>query len=528
VALDVNGTVRATAFQGMGAPLLLSTTDNQPLDFSVNGLRAFRLQPGFTDGTETPNLIGGAVENTIDAGVRGSVIGGGGSGFDRNAITGLADFTVVAGGKDNVASGLEAFIGGGAHNRASGTGATVAGGNTNIASNSRSTVGGGDTNTASAISSTVPGGSDNTASGNFSFAAGRRAKANHSGAFVWADSQNPSFDSTADNQFNVRAAGGARFFTGGTGLKLDTDTVVVSGSAQAARFGDAANVDFNPLTSLNGLLLEQGNSESSGLFFDGDSITMWSPGDNGRLFRILDEDAMASGAVAAERFYVDGAGGIFSAGGASIAGSVSIGTPSSVARLVVTGPASGNPETSHFQVIQVAKLFEIFTTSGNSTGYCRLGGALAYKPGGGSWSVESDARLKKNVETLHGSLDRLLRLRSVSFEYQDPAKGVGPGPQIGFIAQEVREVLPQWVTEGSDGMLAVGVTGFESLAVDALRELRAEKDRQIAELQTENTALRTASAALKERLDRLERAVATLPLPPAAPVATTAAVGGDR
>ncbi len=497
VALDVNGTVRATAFQGMGAPLLFATTDNQPLDFSVNGLRAFRLQPGNTNGAGTPNLIGGDAANSIEAAAHGSVIAGGGAG-GANSVTAFSDNATIGGGKNNTASNNDTVIGGGANNIASGPAATVGGGNTN---------------TASGAFATVPGGQNNTADGFHSFAAGQQAKAIHDGAFVWADSQNAEFASTAVNQFNVRAAGGARLFTGGTGLRLDTDTVVFSGSSQTARFGDAANVDFNPLTSLNGLLIEQGNSESSGIFFDGDSITMWSPGDNGRLFRILDEDAMAGGAVAAERFYVDGTGGIFSAGGASIAGNVSIGTPSSVARLVVTGTLSGDPEASHFQVRAAAgKLFEVFTTSANVTGFCRLGGGTAFKLGGGSWSVESDARLKKNVADLHGSLDRLLRLRSVSFEYLDPAKGVGPGPQIGFIAQEVREVLPQWVTAGPDGMLAVGVTGFESLTVDALRELRAEKDRQIAELKDENTAL-------KQRLDRLERAVAALPPPPAAPVA---------
>jgi hypothetical protein len=56
---------------------------------------------------------------------------------------------------------------------------------------------------------TVPGGLHNVAQGEYSFAAGRRAKANHDGAFVWADSTDGDFESTADNQFAVRANGGA-------------------------------------------------------------------------------------------------------------------------------------------------------------------------------------------------------------------------------------------------------------------------------------------------------------------------------
>ena len=44
--------------------------------------------------------------------------------------------------------------------------------------------------------------------GDFSIAAGRRAKVNHTGSFVWADSTNADFSSTADNQFRIRASNG--------------------------------------------------------------------------------------------------------------------------------------------------------------------------------------------------------------------------------------------------------------------------------------------------------------------------------
>ena len=43
---------------------------------------------------------------------------------------------------------------------------------------------------------------------NYAFAAGRRAKANHQGAFVWGDSTFADIASTANNQFLIRAAGG--------------------------------------------------------------------------------------------------------------------------------------------------------------------------------------------------------------------------------------------------------------------------------------------------------------------------------
>lgn len=105
----------------------------------------------------------------------------------------------------------------------------------------------------------------------------------------------------------------------------------------------------------------------------------------------------------------------------------------------------------------------------------------AGKPGGGSWSNSSDRRLKKNIEDLDGSLDRLMKLRGVTFEFKDPdSVNELHGTRIGMIAQEVEEIFPDWVDEGGNGYKTLTFRGFEALAVEAMRELRAEKDAEIA------------------------------------------------
>src|SRR5262249_10122041 len=76
---------------------------------------------------------------------------------------------------------------------------------------------------------TVPGGVNNTAAGYSSFAAGRRAKANHQGAFVWADSADADFASTASNQFLIRATGGV-----GIGTNAPTAQLHVVGTARVS------------------------------------------------------------------------------------------------------------------------------------------------------------------------------------------------------------------------------------------------------------------------------------------------------
>ena len=69
----------------------------------------------------------------------------------------------------------------------------------------------------------APGGSMNNVGGAYSFGAGRRAKANYDGCFVWGDSTNADVGATVKNQFIVRATGGVLFYTKGdlsTGVRL--------------------------------------------------------------------------------------------------------------------------------------------------------------------------------------------------------------------------------------------------------------------------------------------------------------------
>jgi hypothetical protein len=135
----------------------------------------------------------------------------------------------------------------------------------------------------------------------------------------------------------------------------------------------------------------------------------------------------------------------------------------------------------------------------------------ADKPGGGAWGVFSDARLKKNIRPLAGALDRLLQLQGVTFEYKDPqAIHELAGVQIGMIAQEVEKVFPDWVETAPNGMKRLSIHGFESLTVEALRELRAEKGAKIAELEKANAEMRSQLAAQKESLARLEARFAAL------------------
>lgn len=89
----------------------------------------------------------------------------------------------------------------------------------------------------------------------------------------------------------------------------------------------------------------------------------------------------------------------------------------------------------------------------------------------GDISGLSDASLKENVTTISNALDKVDALRGVMFTRNDLP---GNPEQIGFLAQEVRPVVPQVVTALPNGKLALAYGNMSALLVEAIKELRRD------------------------------------------------------
>lgn len=202
------------------------------------------------------------------------------------------------------------------------------------------------------------------------------------------------------------------------------------------------------------------------------------------------------------------------------AGHVRLWPKGGVQRLTIGTPDAGD-------VLSVFNSGSVGIGTGSPGAFMFAVNGTAAKPGGGSWSSFSDARLKHNIELLEpGTLDQLLALRGYTFEYEDHAiehRLALPGKQVGLIAQEVQSIFPDWVEADEEGYLYITERGTTAIFVEALRELRAEKDAAVASqqiqidtLRTELAELRTQHvretnaeiAALHERIDRLEALLA--------------------
>jgi len=94
-----------------------------------------------------------------------------------------------------------------------------------------------------------------------------------------------------------------------------------------------------------------------------------------------------------------------------------------------------------------------------------------------NFNSTSDATLKTNVETLTGSLDAVKSLRGVSFDWLEDGSS-----EVGVIAQEVEDVLPDVVNTNEDGIKSVKYGNMVAVLIEAMKEQQAQIDELKSQL----------------------------------------------
>lgn len=132
----------------------------------------------------------------------------------------------------------------------------------------------------------------------------------------------------------------------------------------------------------------------------------------------------------------------------------------------------------------------------------------------------SDGRYKTNIKILDGALSKILAMRGTSYNFaaDQLSKGFSADKQVGFIAQEMKNVMPELVKEDANGMLAINYIGVIPVLVEAFKE----QHEVITEKETRIAALETQNSELQRRLTRIEAALGITTDPQADTKATTA------
>jgi len=194
------------------------------------------------------------------------------------------------------------------------------------------------------------------------------------------------------------------------------------------------------------------------------------------------------------RFTVDGSGG------------VGIGTTSPAARLDVTDSSTTTsailvPRAGPFTGTTVNGMIRYNTTS-NLFEFYQNGGWVNY-------TTVSDGRLKRNVTSVNNAIDIVERLNPVYYDWNRDNPRTQSFPQkheVGFIAQEVEQVLPEVVNVGQDGYRTLEYGKMVSVAISAIKEIwiRVQKLEKLYTDLSHDKNTQIVNDDLKVRVQKLE------------------------
>ena len=130
---------------------------------------------------------------------------------------------------------------------------------------------------------------------------------------------------------------------------------------------------------------------------------------------------------------------------------------------------------------------------GNSTGYIApYNGGVYQGNNSTTWSTTSDQRLKKNIVDNTVGLSAITQIKVRNFEYRlpdevtdlDKSNAVNiTGTQLGVIAQELQQILPDCVKTESTGVMSVDASNVLWHLVNAVQQLNALITAQATEIQ---------------------------------------------
>jgi hypothetical protein len=112
----------------------------------------------------------------------------------------------------------------------------------------------------------------------------------------------------------------------------------------------------------------------------------------------------------------------------------------------------------------------------------------------------SDRRFKKNVAPISDPVEKIRKLKGVRFDWrvdEFPDRQFDETRQVGFVAQDIKEVLPEVVSMGKDGYYSVDYAKITPLLVEAIKKQQEKIDRLEQKIE-ENNQLRVEIRELRD------------------------------
>ena len=113
--------------------------------------------------------------------------------------------------------------------------------------------------------------------------------------------------------------------------------------------------------------------------------------------------------------------------------------------------------------------------------------------------LTSDRRLKKNIVPTQYGLESILSLKPVSYIF----KNDNDTTHIGFIAQDVENVLPELVNKSDPEKLSLDYNGIIPVLTNAVKELNTKHENELASVKDELASVKDELSSVKDELNEL-------------------------
>jgi Chaperone of endosialidase len=504
------GTTAGTDFVG--------TTDNQPLEFRVNGTRALRLEPTLTNGAV--NVIGGSRNNYVASGVVGASIAGGGavnySGASyTNSVT--VDFGTVGGGYANNANGYAAVVAGGYQNANNGFAGFIGAGDGNMivgnGGGDGAFLGGGYSNTNGGEAATLVGGTANfigTFANNASIGGGGANSIIGSyvlpvfgtiaGGYLNVIQTNVAYATIAGGVSNVILPNAHNTIIGGGAQNVilaNAINGVIAGGMQNTNSGYASTISGGVLNNTVGFSsFEATVGGGAGNQSTGNQTTIAGGLNNAASGLRASVGGGENNNASGDHAMVPGGANNIASGSYSFAAGYDAFAVNNGAFVWADSVNSILTSTNDNSVtMRASGGYRLFSNSGATAG-------VFLAPGGASWASVSDRNAKKNIRAVNDEeiLDKLSRVPVEQWNYKSESDHATPN--LGPMAQDFKAAF----YPGRDNR-SITTLEFDGVELAAIQGLNEKLEVRSQESESQIAALKAENAELKTRLDKLEQLI---------------------
>ena len=96
----------------------------------------------------------------------------------------------------------------------------------------------------------------------------------------------------------------------------------------------------------------------------------------------------------------------------------------------------------------------------------------------GTYITYSDATLKENIEVISNPIDKVMSMRGVTYNFKTNSEN----SEVGFLAQEMKQAVPEVVYGNGDGNLGIDYAKLTSVLVEAIKTQQTQIEQQQSQI----------------------------------------------